>query len=260
MQNDSKNIAERIEKMEFIFDELSAAVKKDPASVKSDERLLEMLLTLTEYYEGGQWLKDYEADERGEIPRDIKRGVLSEDGVYNLICDIDNAAKRSRGLILNQNDIPKEKWRYGLRSSAAVGCGWIATYNALRLMGKYVEPEKLISYYEHVFPVVNGNFGTFIPSVVSFFRRNGFVVKVTAKRSLFDETIKKSDVGIMFFYWRRTMKIGAHFVTVYFKDGSFKGINTFKNSKGLDDYGDSLNSFIKKQKCFLPVLIAIKKK
>ena len=43
-------------------------------------------------------------------------------------------------LIYCQKQIPKEKWRYGLRSSAAVGCGWIATYNALRLMGYRADP------------------------------------------------------------------------------------------------------------------------
>ena len=36
-------------------------------------------------------------------------------------------------LIYNQNDIPKDTWRYGFRPSSATGCGWIATYNALRL-------------------------------------------------------------------------------------------------------------------------------
>ena len=47
-------------------------------------------------------------------------------------------------LIYNQHKIPKEKWRYGFRSSAATGCGWIATYNALRLMGYRATPEDLI--------------------------------------------------------------------------------------------------------------------
>ena len=41
--------------------------------------------SLIDYYESGQWLKDYEADERGELPRDLKRGVLSQDGIYDLI-------------------------------------------------------------------------------------------------------------------------------------------------------------------------------
>ena len=47
-------------------------------------------------------------------------------------------------LIYCQRDIPKKQWRYGFRSSAATGCGWIATYNALQLMGYRAEPEKLI--------------------------------------------------------------------------------------------------------------------
>ena len=40
---------------------------------------------LIDYYESGQWLKDYEADERGDMPRDLKRGVLSQDGLWNLL-------------------------------------------------------------------------------------------------------------------------------------------------------------------------------
>ena len=44
---------------------------------------------LMDYYFGGQWLQDYQADERGELPKGLKRGVLSEDGVWNLIAELD---------------------------------------------------------------------------------------------------------------------------------------------------------------------------
>ena len=47
-------------------------------------------------------------------------------------------------LIYCQRDIPKEQWKYGFRTSAATGCGWIATYNALRLLGDHADPEELI--------------------------------------------------------------------------------------------------------------------
>lgn len=40
---------------------------------------------LKAYYSGGQWLRDYEADSRGELPPDLRRGVLSQDGVWNLL-------------------------------------------------------------------------------------------------------------------------------------------------------------------------------
>ena len=58
------NRISRIRKMEDIYDR----VQKDIAILK-------------EYEGSGLWLKDYEADERGELPRDLKRGVLSQDGL-----------------------------------------------------------------------------------------------------------------------------------------------------------------------------------
>ena len=36
-------------------------------------------------YYGSNWLKDYEDDESGKIPKDLKRGVLSQDAIYNLL-------------------------------------------------------------------------------------------------------------------------------------------------------------------------------
>ena len=45
---------------------------------------------LRNYMDSGRWLQDYQADERGELPKSMKRGVLSEDGLYNLLCDIEN--------------------------------------------------------------------------------------------------------------------------------------------------------------------------
>ena len=45
----------------------------------------DVLDALRVYMDSGEWLSDFEADERGEIPPQIKRGVLSEDGLYNLL-------------------------------------------------------------------------------------------------------------------------------------------------------------------------------
>lgn len=44
---------------------------------------------LKDYISSGQWLKDFEADERGEIGPNVDRSVLSEDGLYNLMEDLD---------------------------------------------------------------------------------------------------------------------------------------------------------------------------
>ena len=66
---------ERVEKYERLFEEACAAPGADP----------EKLRLLDAYYTSGAWREDYEADERGELPPDLKRGVLSQDALYDLL-------------------------------------------------------------------------------------------------------------------------------------------------------------------------------
>lgn len=163
-------------------------------------------------------------------------------------------------LIFNQNDIPKEQWRYGFRSSAATGCGWIATYNALHLMGYHAEPEQLIRMYEKMLPLVHGNTGTnaFAPALC--FKKWGFPVELVVKREKFDQAAKDSDVCILFYHWKREWKLGAHFVALRHTANGFVGYNTFKNSTGPDRYGQSLSEWLKERKYFGAVLICIRDK
>jgi hypothetical protein len=163
-------------------------------------------------------------------------------------------------LIYNQTKVPKDQWRYGLRSTAAVGCGWVATYNALRLMGYRAEPEDLIRYYERQLPLIHGNAGTSIWGPALCFHQWGFPVKMTAKRGEFDVLAKESDVCIIFYRWHKKIKFGAHFVTLRKTETGFRGYNTFKNSQGPDNWGESIDGFLKKQKYYGAVLIGIKDK
>lgn len=162
--------------------------------------------------------------------------------------------------IYNQHRIPKKKWRYGFRRSAATGCGWIATYNALQLMGYHAHPDKLIRYYECQLPLINGNFGTFLFGPAIYFKSRGFRVRLTILRNSFDRIVRDSDAAIVFYYWRRKWRFGAHFVTVCSRDGRFTGYNTYSNSTGPDDYGESLAEFLRKKKYFGAVVTGIRKR
>ena len=76
---------DRIKKLEMHFDTLLKAVNTNPAAILEDTSLREMLRILTQYYESGKWLHDYELDEHGLFPQNLKRGVLSQDSVYELL-------------------------------------------------------------------------------------------------------------------------------------------------------------------------------
>ena len=163
-----------------------------------------------------------------------------------------------KDMIYCQRDIPKDQWRYGLRTSSATGCGWIATYNALRLMGYNAKPERLIQRYEQMLPLVHGNAGTFLYAPAQFFRKEGFFVNTTRDRKKFDTLGKNSDVCILYFWWKRKYRIGAHFVAVHHTDKGFVGYNTYRKSTGPDYYGHSLDGFLKEKGYFAPMLIGIK--
>lgn len=74
---------ERIREMERCFDGILAGIRQEPPVYDKVQ-----LRHLLDYYEGGQWLADYELDEQGLLPRELKRGVLSQDGVYDLLTEI----------------------------------------------------------------------------------------------------------------------------------------------------------------------------
>ncbi len=42
---------------------------------------------LERYYLSPEWRKDFEDDEAGKLPKELKRGVLSEDGIDHMLED-----------------------------------------------------------------------------------------------------------------------------------------------------------------------------
>ena len=160
-------------------------------------------------------------------------------------------------LIYCQKAIPKEELRYGLRSSAATGCGWIATYNALRLLGKRTDKQELIRYYERQLPLIHGNAGTSFWGPAAFFRHHGFRVRMEVRRDRFDALVSDSSVCILFYYWRSGRRLGSHFVALHKTDRGIIGYNTYKNSTGPDHYGPSLDAFLHKRGYFGCVLMGI---
>ena len=79
---------QRITAMEAAFDRTAEAVHALSAALDAYETIKVDIDRLTEYLDSGAWRDDFDADEAGLVPRDLKRGVLSEDGLYNLLGDI----------------------------------------------------------------------------------------------------------------------------------------------------------------------------
>ena len=84
---DSRSAEARVRQMEELFDRLSEAVTGGCIAKDAEGGLREAARILSEYLGSGAWLKDYERDEQGLFPAGLKRGVLSQDGLYDLLGD-----------------------------------------------------------------------------------------------------------------------------------------------------------------------------
>ena len=73
---------ERIRVMEQYFDLLQEIAISDPNALREGGSSAQKLKILAQYYESGQWLREYELDEQGLLPQNLKRGVLSQDALY----------------------------------------------------------------------------------------------------------------------------------------------------------------------------------
>ena len=87
---------ERIKWMEQRFNKAIATMKD--GSAVSLKAIKEDVAELSKYYGSELWKQDLAADEAGNLPADLKRGVLSEDGIWNLLSDYREIQKKKCGM------------------------------------------------------------------------------------------------------------------------------------------------------------------
>ena len=78
---------ERIEEMEKHFERASEVVDRLSSTLDEYAKVQDSIKALESYYGSKEWKKDFRDDEKGLLPPDLKRGVLSEDGIWNLLSD-----------------------------------------------------------------------------------------------------------------------------------------------------------------------------
>ena len=77
----------RVASMELRMNRAAAALaaREGDPTAPVPEALRADLAALRDYYEGPLWRADYAADEAGLLPRTLRRGVLSQDALYELL-------------------------------------------------------------------------------------------------------------------------------------------------------------------------------
>ena len=89
------------------FEPLPEIVKHAQASLDMLSDKWEDIVALDEYMDSGQWLQDYEADERGEIGKDLPRGVLSQDALYDTLQELREVLRGMKTLARKSRELDK---------------------------------------------------------------------------------------------------------------------------------------------------------
>ena len=76
---------ERIQHFEALLDRVAPVLGKLEEALDAFDDIQGDVQELAAYYEDDAWREDFEADEAGKLPADLKRGVLSEDGIYDVL-------------------------------------------------------------------------------------------------------------------------------------------------------------------------------
>ena len=81
------NQVERITYYENLLNESKAVLSEYDRALEAYISVQKKLTELEKYYVSPEWKEDFEASEKGELPKDLRCGVLSEDGIDHVLGD-----------------------------------------------------------------------------------------------------------------------------------------------------------------------------
>ena len=161
----------------------------------------------------------------------------------------------SGSFIVDQKQLELPYGRYG---SAAAGCGWIAVYNALQILGIDADMEKIRSDMEKLL-FLGGWRATpfYVPAL--YFRHKGFRVRLTANRSQFSRQARKYPAGILFYLYHQKGKIfpSGHFAA--FAPTSDGQCHFYNDIPGMSADIRSMKQFFEDRPAFFMVLTSFER-
>lgn len=82
---ESDKVPQHIYQMESLLNKATKRLDALEKMISDYEKFQSEIQKLEEYYTSQQWKDDFAMDEAGEFPEKLRRGVLSEDGIYNFL-------------------------------------------------------------------------------------------------------------------------------------------------------------------------------
>lgn len=161
----------------------------------------------------------------------LNRGVFSGIAGRNLAFNRQFAVN---GPVNGQGLSPVKDLRYGVSNIARAGCGVIAVYNALLLLGNPHRFHEVIAWGDRKAAAVFGLLGTLPWKARQLFQRLGYTVTAVTDETLFDRCAQHADV-CLFTYWNKkgSIRQGMHTVCLQYRDRAIDVYNLFNSCAGV---------------------------
>ena len=85
--------------MEQCLDKASTAVQALSAALDKYLEARGAVAAISDYYGSEDWKRDFSDDEAGRLPKNLKRGVLSEDAAWNMLTLEHDVRRRMKELL-----------------------------------------------------------------------------------------------------------------------------------------------------------------
>ena len=173
--------------------------------------------------------------------------------------------RRSVIYITDQRNEPYASMPFGVVTVSYGGCGVIATYNAMISLGRSIPFSDVLSYFSarKNRTLLSGRLGILPTQISSFFRKQGYRVRITGRNSAIDTLAKSADACILFYMFPVTCRIlglslrlpAAHFIEFSRSADGYLARNT-NHSSGTTQF-PSPSEYGHRATRFLPVGIFI---
>jgi hypothetical protein len=159
--------------------------------------------------------------------------------------------------IRSQNSEPYSKYRMGLAVTNNA-CGWVAAFNALLELDKFVNPAHIISFIENNNGLIaDGVFGTNPAIYDSLFKSHGFSSTTTFINSNLDAQTQAGQTAILAYFHEGAPFGGAHYITITWnaETGMYTAWNVYGNSTNSRPYSSIDDILSEENRTFISLTV-----
>lgn len=128
--------------------------------------------------------------------------------------------------------------RIGSCTFAHSGCGAIATFNAMSMIGREPKIEEIVDFYEHNGLILNARMGVNPSGVKRYLKSRNVKWEFYSGKNDWDSKLSKEQVAIVLYWWVNRKGCGAHYIAMERTDEGICVYNEFGNRDTVYKYKD----------------------